>query len=115
MKRPIDSTTIKSVSGLTKFKAIPSKGGNVSDAKKVAFVTTCKGRLQHLQETLPVNMGNNHNAKFVVLDYNSRDGLLEYLVQNHSSQINQGRLAVYSFPTAERFQMAHAKNMAHRC
>ena len=79
----------------------------------VVFCTTCKGRLQHLSETLPRNLTDCPGAKFVVLDYNSRDGLQEFL--RDLPPLREGRLVVYSFPTAGPFRMAHAKNMAHRC
>jgi hypothetical protein len=83
----------------------------------IAFCTTCRGRLQHLRETLPRNISDNLDypyLKHIVLDYNSRDGLSDYLKTCHRADIESGRLVVYSFPSARHFQMAHAKNMAHR-
>ena len=44
----------------------------------IAFCTTVKGRTQHLRETLPRNLDANPRSKFIVLDYNSEDGLLDY-------------------------------------
>lgn len=85
---------------------------------RIVFCTTCKGRTQHLQETLPQNLADNRsygNAHFVVLDYGSQDHLLAYLKAEHAADIKSGRLAVYSYPSAGAFKMAHAKNMAHRC
>jgi hypothetical protein len=82
--------------------------------KCVVFCTTCKGRLAHLQETLPRNLADNQTAKFVVVNYNSQDGLLAYLKERHAEDIRTSRLAVYSFFDAPVFKMAHAKNMAHR-
>jgi Sulfotransferase domain len=81
---------------------------------RIAFCITCKGRLQHLRETLPKNLSDNHdypNAVFVILDYASPDGLQEYLKEARQDE----RIAYYSFPTAGPFNMTHAKNMAHRC
>lgn len=82
----------------------------------IAFCTTCKGRVQHVEQTLLKNMRDNtrDNCTFIVLDYNSRDGLDRYL-KGFCNEIQSGKLAVYSFPTANKFHMAHAKNMAHRC
>src|ERR1700761_5016647 len=82
----------------------------------IVFCTTCKGRAQHLKETLPRNLADNpgFNCKFVVLDYGSKDDLLEYLQDNHAQEIASGKLTVYSYPTNAPFHMAHAKNMAHR-
>ncbi len=81
----------------------------------VVFVTTCKGRVQHIARTLPQNMIDNPDAKFVVLDYNDQDGgLLEYLKSNHAHDIESGRLVVYQYREPCQFHMTHAKNMAHR-
>ena len=72
-----------------------------------------------MELTLPQNLLDNHTSKtphkFVILDYNSQDNLSDYLLQYYQKDIVSGKLAVYSFPTAGKFHMAHAKNMAHRC
>lgn len=84
---------------------------------KIAFVTTCKGRVQHIARTLPINLEDNadyDNAVFIVLDYNSPDDLLEYLRTNHENLIESGRLQVFSYGGEHPFRMAHAKNMVHR-
>jgi hypothetical protein len=84
----------------------------------IVFCTTCKGRVQHLEQTLPRNLADQEgyrNCKFVVLDYGSQDGLLDYLKTNHSEAIRLGRVVVYSVNQTGPFHMAHAKNMAHRC
>ena len=85
---------------------------------RICFCTTVKGRTKHLRETLPKNLTDNYfydNCKFVVLDYNSQDDLLEYLKSNYQGAIEDGYLAVYSYKEPGAFRMAHAKNMAHRC
>jgi hypothetical protein len=85
---------------------------------RIAFVTTCKGRLQHLKETLPQNLRDNagyENCVFVVLDYCSPDGLREYIATEHAKEIACGRVVLYSMTCPGPFKMAHAKNMAHRC
>lgn len=80
----------------------------------IAFCTTVKGRTQHLRETLPRNLDANPRSKFIVLDYNSGDGLLEYIREEHGREIHEGRLVVYTYPAGQQFKIAHAKNMAHR-
>jgi len=84
----------------------------------VVFCTTCKGRLQHLEQTLPQNIADNEsypNAKFVVVNYNSPDGTQDYLHQKRFNKlVNQGRMSVYRFTEPTSFRMAHAKNLAHR-
>ncbi len=85
----------------------------------VVFCTTCKGRAQHVEQTLPINLSDNSPcngygvSKFVILDYNSQDGLIEYL-KRFQRWIDEGRLVVYSYREDVPFRMAHAKNMAHR-
>src|ERR1700733_9715335 len=83
----------------------------------IVFVTTCRGRTEHLKQTLPRNLGDNPSAlsKFVVLDYSSQDDLLAYLKSAHARELASGKLVVYSYPGADRFHMSHAKNMAARC
>lgn len=84
---------------------------------RIAFCTTVKGRTQHLELTLPRNLSDNSdyaNCVFVILNYNSPDHLMSYLRLNHRSQLERGRIVVYSNWAATPFRMAHAKNMAHR-
>jgi len=49
---------------------------------------------------------------FVLLDYGSTDGLLDYVKENHARDIDSGKLRVFTYPDAGKFKMAHAKNMA---
>jgi Sulfotransferase domain/N-terminal domain of galactosyltransferase len=79
----------------------------------VCFVTTCKNRVDHLHQTLYVNLCDNPNSRFVVLDYHSDDELLE-LLRCFDEEIAARRLTVYSYLGWPKFRMAHAKNLAHR-
>jgi hypothetical protein len=81
----------------------------------VAFATTCKGRAQHIKQTLPRNLADNPSAKFILLNFNSPDDLVPYLQSAHARDIESGRLVVYSLMESGPFQMARAKNLAHRC
>jgi hypothetical protein len=66
---------------------------------------------------LPRNLADNagyRDARFIVLDYNSPDRLLEYLQHEQADAIRSRRLVVYSFREQGPFRMAHAKNMSHR-
>lgn len=87
---------------------------------KVSFCTTCKGRLQHLQQTLPQNLRDNPNEdgleiEFVILNYGDNTGMHEWMTTDPliSSEIEAGRV-VYARTQQPVFRMAHAKNMAHR-
>jgi hypothetical protein len=84
---------------------------------EVVFCTTCKERLHHVLETLPANIRANPGAKFVLVNY--RDPLFGFTNQRPSFDlihaISEGQLVVYDFPGVGKFQMGHAKNLAHRC
>lgn len=75
------------------------------------------GRLNHVSQTLPRNLidrGSYANAVFILLDYNSRDGLGDYIQREHGANLDSGLLVYYRNPEPQRFRMAHAKNQAHR-
>lgn len=83
----------------------------------IVFCTTCRGRTAHVKQTLPRNLANNKssNSKFVLLNYDSPDGLLDYIVTNHQEALKSGKLVVYSYcPPDGKWHMAHAKSMAMR-
>ena len=82
--------------------------------QRVAFCTTCKGRVQHVEETLPANLRDNQHATIVLVNYNSPDHLDEFVRRNHMRDVESGRLVVYRFTEHGPFRMAHAKNLAHR-
>ena len=86
------------------------------DHTRVVFCITCKGRAQHIEKTLPRNLADNPGAlsRFVLLDYNSPDHLVDYLQSRHREAIECGKLVVYGYRGQHSFRMAHAKNMAHR-
>jgi hypothetical protein len=88
----------------------------MSSFNKVAFCITCKGRLQHIKQTLLKNLADNKdsNAVFILLNYNSNDGLTEYVLENHAAELESGQLVLYTYTPPDKFHMAHAKNMAHR-
>lgn len=81
----------------------------------IAYCTTCKGRTQHLKQTLPQNLADNPDAIFVVLDYNSDDDMQQYLWDSHRADIQSGHLCFYSYSNGGKWLISHAKNMAVRC
>lgn len=92
------------------------------DAPRIVFCTTCKGRESHLAETLPINLADNadyENCAFVVLDYGASPAMktLCFSIASdlYASYLADSRLVFYSYPGGDKFRMAHAKNMAHRC
>ncbi len=83
----------------------------------VSYCITCKGRKHHVAQTLRANMDaekNNPNVEFVLLDYDSRDGLSDYIRKEFAADIASHKLRYAKVEQAPYFQYAHAKNMAHR-
>ena len=84
---------------------------------KISFCTTCMGRLYNLKETLPQNIQDNKkykNIEFVILDYNSDDGLGEWIKKNMMEHIKSGKLAYYRTEEPKYFSMAHSRNIAFK-
>jgi N-terminal domain of galactosyltransferase len=81
---------------------------------KISICTACGNRLQHLRETLPANINANRqypNVEFVVLDYNSRDGMEDWVRSSMSQYIESGVLKYYKTYEPDYFYLSHSKNM----
>jgi predicted glycosyltransferase involved in capsule biosynthesis len=84
---------------------------------KISFCTTCMGRLSHLQKTYLENILNNidyDNIEFVLVNYNSNDGLDEWAKNNLSQFIENETVNYFFTRDPAHFHMAKAKNLAHR-
>jgi hypothetical protein len=84
---------------------------------KISFCITCMGRKNHLEKTLLKNINNSishKNVEFVLLDYNSKDGLDRWIYDNFRDFISTGILRYCKTTEPEYFKMAHAKNVAHK-
>ncbi len=81
---------------------------------KISICTVCMNRLHHLSQTLPVNIAENSslNLEFVVLNYNSKDDMDNWIKNNMSSHLESGLLRYYKTEEPEYFSIAHSKNMA---
>lgn len=83
----------------------------------ISFCTVSMNRLHHIKETLPKNISDNIggvNIEFVILDYNSSDGLGEWMKENMGAWIGNGLVAYYRTQDREDFDRAHSRNMAFR-
>lgn len=76
------------------------------------------GRVHDLKVTLPANIidnSNYNNVEFVVLDYNSRDGLSTFLQSNElAPYIASGRLRCLRTRTPGFFEMSRSRNISFR-
>ncbi|HUT93886.1 MAG TPA: galactosyltransferase-related protein [Thermoguttaceae bacterium] len=82
---------------------------------RVSLCTTCMGRLHDLRQTLPKNIEDNRdypNVEFVVLDYNSGDGLEEWMRKQMMEHIESGLLAYYRTTEPRYYSMSHSRNVA---
>lgn len=86
----------------------------------ISFCTVSMNRLHHLQQTLVANMQNNIcdkegiNIEFVLLDYNSVDGLEQWIESSLDYYIQAGILKFYRTTEPEHFDRSHSRNMAFR-
>jgi glycosyltransferase involved in cell wall biosynthesis len=82
---------------------------------KISFCTTVMNRLHHLQETLPKNLqdcASSGNVEFVILDYNSTDGLENWMKEN--SHAFGSKVVYYKTTEPTFYNRSHSRNMAFR-
>jgi len=81
----------------------------------ISFCTTCKGRLYQLRETLPQNLAAlGPDEEIVLVDYQSPDGLSQWVWGHFRPAIDAGRLVFFEVLDEAPWHMAKAKNLAHR-
>lgn len=83
--------------------------------KSISWCTTCMGRLWQLEQTLGHNLAClRPDEEICLVNYNSQDGLDEYIRNNYSDAVASGQLRYYHTTVPCAFDMAIAKNAAHR-
>lgn len=86
--------------------------------KRISFCTVAMNRIDHVKATLPQNLRDNTgytNVEFVLLDYNSNDGLIEWIHSNLGNFIEMNLLKCFRADEPRYFHRSHAKNMAAKC
>ena len=84
---------------------------------KISIITTVMNRLHDIKQTLIKNITDNisySNLEFVILDYNSSDGLEEWVKNNLKEYINSGVVNYYRTTEPKYFSMAHSRNIAYK-
>ena len=84
---------------------------------KLSFCTTSMNRLYQLRETLPHNLAviqKFEGVNLCLINFNSQDGLHEYIINNFQQQIQQGILRYFYTKDPKYFHCSIAKNLAHR-
>ena len=84
---------------------------------KISFCTVCMNRLHHLRKTLLVNIIDNsdyRDAEFVLLDYNSTDGLEDFVRAEMKDYLNSGKLIYYKTLAPRYFNRSHSRNLVFK-
>jgi len=85
----------------------------------LSFCITCKNRLHQIRQTLRKNLDDNelHQdfIEFVLVDFDSNDGLCEWIVENFRSELSSGYLKYYYTNKLSLWHASIAKNTAHFC
>jgi Glycosyl transferase family 2 len=84
---------------------------------RISVCTVCMNRLHQLKHTLPQNIKDTEdykNLEFIVLDYNSQDGMEEWIRLNMASHIESGRLVYYKTTEPTSWSPSHSKNIAFK-
>lgn len=97
-------------------EALPPEIYTQEDYLKISFCITCMNRLFQLKQTMLKNLKDNEsypNCEFIIVNYNSQDGLHEWVSENLSHEIATGRVKYFHTTEAPGWHAAHAKNIAH--
>ncbi|MDB5256380.1 MAG: hypothetical protein JWM14_1075 [Chitinophagaceae bacterium] len=80
---------------------------------KISLCTVVMNRLHHIKKTLPKNIKDNlayGNVEFVVMDYNSKDGLETWIKKEMKEYIDAGILVYAKNTEASVFDRSHSRN-----
>lgn len=83
----------------------------------ISFCTLCMNRLHHVKQTLPQNIQDTLNypeSSFILLDYNSTDGLENWVKENLNDHLISGKLIYYKYEDASYFHRSHSRNLAFK-
>ena len=82
---------------------------------KLSFGTSCMERLHHLSETYIKNIDTALNfddtITFVLLNYNSKDGMDKWVNENLNTYIQNGTVRYLHTTTPKVFSQSHTKNI----
>lgn len=85
--------------------------------RRISICTNCMNRLYDLKETLPKNIEDNidyPNVEFVVLNYNSKDEMDEWMRKNMMEFIRRGIVNYYHTTEPTTYEMGHSRNVAFK-
>jgi hypothetical protein len=84
---------------------------------KISFCTSIMNRYWQIKDTLAQNLKNNwinrNRVEFILVDFNSTDGLFEYIIQNFRKELKCGFLKYYICFTEKYWHAPKCKNTSH--
>lgn len=100
-----------------RYVSLPEEVYQTGKTYKISFCTTCMNRLFHLRQTYLKNIKDNISypqVEFVLIDYNSQDGLEQWAQDHLAEYINSGKVTYYKTSEPTFFHASIAKNLAHK-
>lgn len=91
-----------------------------SKPPKISICTTVMNRKEDLMKTLLQNIKDNSDypdpggVEFVILDYNSNDGLEDWALKELWWQTQTGRVSYYRTEEPKKYSMTHSRNVAFK-
>ena len=81
---------------------------------KISYCISIMNRLYQLKETLQDNINNSSDqSEFIIVDYNSNDGLKEYIYNNFENELTSGKLKYYFTDKIKYWHASICKNTTH--
>lgn len=81
----------------------------------ISFCTVCKGRLWQLKQTIFHNLNQlETDCELVLLDYQSPDGLEEFIKTNFNNELKSGKLRCFKLLNDYNYSSPYAKNVVHK-
>lgn len=85
--------------------------------RKISLCTNCMNRTYDLKKTFIQNIIHNQdypNVEFVLLNYNSKDDMDEWVKQYLMGWIEDGTVVYYKTTEPEFYEMGHSRNVAFK-
>ena len=87
----------------------------IKNTYKISLCVPCMNRIEEAKATIPKNIKDNsdyNNLEIILLDYNSTDGLEDWVKSEMMKFINSGLLVYYRTEEPEYFCPQHSRNVA---
>jgi len=80
----------------------------------LSYCISIMNRLYQIKKTLRVNIDNSTDkSEFIIIDYNSNDGLKKYIYDNFEDEISNGKLKYYFTDKIKLWHASICKNTTH--